>query len=485
MEKDKLGFFRFNKLDDKMLLTNEVGDFLFVSNEDFAKIKDNNIKELDSGLQKELADKDFLHDGTVSERLITEYRKKNSFLKNGPILHIIILTLNCNHGCHYCHASSQPIGKPGYMMSKETADKIIDVVFSSPSPFVTLEFTGGEPLANFEVLKHMIERAESKEKETGKTAMKTLVSNLTLMDDEKLKYLLDHNIAICTSLDGPEELHNKYRIWAKGNSYQTVTGWIQKINNELERRAQADGRDDFFRVGALITVSKDTLKYPKEVIDTYIENGSNEIFIRPIHHFGYAQRAKKVVSYEIEEFLDFYFKALDYIIEKNIEGVELMETFAVTFLTKILLHLEPNMLDVRSPTGSGNGQLAYTYDGLVYTCDEGRMLGHSGDDAFLLGNVHEDSYRDIMSTEVVKAVVPASITDLLACDTCVFKPYCGVSPLHSYAEHGSIYSQLPNVRFHKHRLAILEYLFRKLQDPKVRKVFENWVMQKQNIPVVE
>lgn len=485
MGNKQLGFFRFRQLDDKYLLTNEIGDFVFLSPAEFELLRTGNLDKVSSETMQELTEKDFVHEGELSQRLISEYQQKNNFIKNGPLLHIIILTLNCNHGCLYCHASAVPMLKPGFMMSKETGRKVVETIFAAPSSTVTLEFTGGEPMANFEVMKDMIEYAEEKRNETGKNMFIALVTNLTLMDDEKLQYLLDHDVSICTSLDGPEDVHNKNRIWTKGNSYETVTGWMKKINDEQKKRAQAKDENDYFRTGALLTVSKYSFDKPKEIIDTYVDLGLNEIFIRPIHHFGDAQKTRQKISYTMDEFMEFYYQCMDYVIELNKQGIDIMETFAVTFLTKAFLHHEPNLLDIRSPAGSGNGQLAFNYDGSVYTCDEGRMLAHTGDDTFKLGNVHEQRYTDIMASDVVKTVVAASITDAMACDVCAYKPYCGVSPLHSYVEHGSIYAQLPNIGFHKHHLAVQDYLFTKLQDPEICEIFKKWVDVKSRPPLIE
>jgi len=69
-----------------------------------------------------------------------------------------------------------------------------------------------------------------------KSLQLALVSNLTLMDEEKLSYLIDNGVYISTSLDGDEEVHNYNRTFLGGNSFEKVTYWIKRINEEYKKR---------------------------------------------------------------------------------------------------------------------------------------------------------------------------------------------------------------------------------------------------------
>ena len=131
----------------------------------------------------------------------------------------------------------------------------------------------------------------------------------------------------------------------------------------------------------------------------------------------------------MEEYLDFYEQIFDYIIELNLKGVQIMEGTAATFLKKILTPNDP-FVDIRSPIGSGTGQLAYNYDGKIYPSDEGRMVAAMGDDYFLLGDTRTSSYDDLVSHPTVKTLAVSSLLDTLpACHTCWNAPYCGVRPI--------------------------------------------------------
>ena len=88
------------------------------------------------------------------------------------------------------------------MMSKETAKKAVDIAMSCPTPCISIEFQGGEPLINFEVIKYIVEYADQMAIEKNKTVEYNLVSNLTLLTDEIIDYIRQHNIGVSTSIDG-------------------------------------------------------------------------------------------------------------------------------------------------------------------------------------------------------------------------------------------------------------------------------------------
>jgi sulfatase maturation enzyme AslB (radical SAM superfamily) len=91
-------------------------------------------------------------------------------------------------------------------MTKEIAQKSVDLALQSPNKYLSFEFQGGEPLENFEVLKYIVEYTES---HSGNRIIEfNLVSNLTLLNDEMVCFLKEHHVNISTSLDGHEQLQN-------------------------------------------------------------------------------------------------------------------------------------------------------------------------------------------------------------------------------------------------------------------------------------
>jgi radical SAM protein with 4Fe4S-binding SPASM domain len=218
-----------------------------------------------------------------------------------------------------------------------------------------------------------------------------------------------------------------------------------------------------YHVEALLTITRSTLTMPKEIVDTYVELGCRSIFLRPVDPFGFAEKTHDKIEYERREYLDFYRRAVDYILELNKSGTQVLERYAAIFLTKILTGEDPNFLDIRNPTGAGIGGLAYNYDGSIYVSDEGRMLHETGDDTFKIGDVRTARYRDLMLHETVRALVLASNLDAQPdCVNCTYNPYCGIKPEHSYRTQGSIHGRTRESDVCAVHKGIQDYLFEKL-----------------------
>jgi uncharacterized protein len=451
----EIGFFRFGKLDDKYLITNEIGRFIFLSENDFKDLINGKIGKK-TELYRKLKDRGFLKEGQNTGDFIKKCSARNAFLFQGPSLHIVIPTLRCNHRCLYCQASSRGIKEISCDMTMPIAKKTVDVIFSSPSESITIEFQGGEPLLNWPVVKFIVEYAKKKNKSAGKSLSMALVSNLSLMDEEKYAFLAKMGVNINTSLDGPEKLHNKNRVLLKDNSYGKTVRWIKKIKG----------------IGALATISRYSLKYPKKIIDEYIKLDLKEIHLRPLSYLGLSGKLKNTIDYSAEEFLDFWEKAMDYIIKKNLGGKRLIERGSKIILQKMLTDKDPNYLDLRSPCGAGIGQLAYNFNGKVYTCDEGRMVP---DDTFLLGDVKKDDFKKIFFHPTVATLCLASTLENLPCDGCVYKPYCGVCPVQNYVLYHDIFPALSDNKRCKIQKGTFAYLLKKMEDKKIKKIFQNWI----------
>jgi len=465
--------FRLREVGGEVLLTNPWGDWVFVTQDELAVLTSGKLDE-SSPLHAKLVERNFLREGLDLDALADRMSQKKRFLDAGPNLHILIATLRCNQTCVYCHASRADMSETSTDMTPETADKVVDFVFQSTSPRLTIEFQGGEPLANFPVVKHVIERAKDKNKDGDKTIEFTLVSNLSLLDDEKLDYLVANKVQICTSVDGPAAVHDKQRILPGGSSHAEAIRWIKRINERYEEM----GLDPvLYHVEALITTTRAALDIPKEIVDTYVDLGCRAIFLRPVDPFGFASQTGKSIEYSREAFLDFYREAVLHILELNKQGVQVLERFAAIFLTKILGDDDPNYLDIRSPCGAGIGQLAYNYDGKIFTCDEGRMVHQMGDSFFQLGDVGDTRYRQVMLSDTVRALTVASNLDAQPdCVNCVYNPYCGVCPVHNYATQGSIFGRMRESSWCAVHKGIQDFLFDLLRrsDAETVDVLRRW-----------
>jgi len=472
---DSIGLLRFRKLGNKYLLTNDLGDFSFLKEKEFKDFTQGKLKKK-SIIYKELDKKHFTSESwncqNCQMQMIQRYAQRHKYLTQGPSLHIIVITLRCDHSCIYCHASSKSMVRKDLDMTKKTAKKVVDIIFQTTSPEIIIEFQGGEPLANFEIVKFIVDYALEKNKKAKKKLRFSLVSTLTLLDDKKLNWLYKKKVSMCSSLDGPEKLHNKNRpMINKKNGHSITLQRIKKVKDKYKGLG--------YRVNALVTTTRDSLPLWKEIVDEYVKLGARDIHLRPLNPFGMAKSLQKVIGYTAEEFLEFYKKALDYIIKLNIKGVRIRERTAAIIIQKVFTDDDPNFLDLRSPCGAGIGQIAYHYNGDIYTCDEGRMLGQMGDETFKIGNVYKNSYEEIISSPVTRSLCLASTLEgLSGCSDCVYLPYCGVCPVFNYSEGDNIFSQAPNNFRCQVNKGILDYLFQKFEEPKSLKVLKKWTSRR-------
>jgi His-Xaa-Ser system radical SAM maturase HxsB len=470
MKKNNLYNLNFEKIGKKYFISNDFGNWLIISSADFNKISKNDFSNK-SKIYQDLKDAGFLRDYLDFDGLSRQLNSLMPFAHIGPSLHIIVVTLKCNHACVYCRAISHENNFQNTNMSFKTIQESINRALESPNQNITLEFQGGEALINWPIVKKGIKYAKAKNKKIKKNLIISLVSNFTLMDSEKFKFLSDENISVCTSLDGPGFIHNKNRIYLGGNSHDLTVKWLKKFSKKSDT---LKGKEDSLP-SALMTTTKYSLAYPKKIVDEYYNLGFGGIFLRTLSPIGYAKEVWGEIGYAPEEYLRFYEKALDYILKLNKEKGKFIERTAAIILRKILKKEDPNYLDLRSPCGAAVGQMAYNYNGDIYTCDEGRMLAAKGDHSFCIGNVQDSKYQELINSDASKlCLVSSCLENQVKCFRCAFKPYCGVCPVHNYETQNSPWGNMADSDWCKLQKGIFKIIFKKLQNKEFKKIFESW-----------
>jgi His-Xaa-Ser system radical SAM maturase HxsB len=466
--------FRFIALNgSREILVNEVGEYAIAPTGTAQALVSSRL-ETDSDLYCLLRARQFVFDDQSSpllDVLATKYRTKRSFLDGFTKLHIFVVTLRCDHSCHYCQVSRQTADRLRYDMTEETAERAMELMFRSPSPHLTLEFQGGEPLLNFELIRFIVLRCKERAAFFNKQLSIVVATNLALAEDEMLRFFRDEGVNVSTSLDGPAFLHNANRPRPGGNSYEVTLRNIERAREVLGRQ----------RVAALMTTTRLSLDYPREIIDEYVRLGFHSIFLRPISPYGFAARTYAKTGYEVERFLDFYKKGLAYIIDLNRGGVHISEAYAKILLTKMLTPFPTRFVDLQSPAGAGISVVVYNYDGDVYASDESRMLAEMGDRRFRLGNVHSDDYRTIFNGERITSLAASSVVESLpGCSDCAFQTYCGSDPVFHYATQGDMVGHRPTSAFCRRNMEIIRHLFSLLaaDDPEIERIFFAWIRER-------
>ncbi len=462
--------FRFMRWgDDRVLLSNDVGEWTFLSASDFDQFVQGRLPH-SSEAYGTLKRKHVLADSRSTlplQLLATKFRTKNAFLEGFTSLHMFVVTLRCDHSCPYCQVSRVTEDRERYDMSPETAERGVEWVFRSPAPMLKIEFQGGESLLNFERVQQVVELVEGRNETEKRDVEFVIATNLSQVTDEILEYCRAHSILLSSSLDGPETLHNLNRPRPGNDSYA-------RFARNLVRSREALGHD---RVAALMTTTERSLASPETIVDEYVRFEFPSIFIRPISPYGFAVRTKQAYRYQTDAFLEFYKRAFARVVHWNREGVPIVETYAQLLLRKLLTPFATGYVDLQSPAGIGISALVYNYDGDVYASDEGRMLAEMGDTSFRLGSLHSDEYAEVMGGSYMKGLIAQTCTlSLPQCTECAFLPFCGSDPVYNWATQRDIVGHRPTSGFCRKHMALFRFFIECLEsdDQFLRELMVSW-----------
>lgn len=460
----KINHFNFKKQSNNdYLVTTDFGTFCSLTNDEFIQVINKTLTK-DSAKYEELVDKGIIYENEFDfiEDFTYLLRRSKNCLFTATSLFIFVVTTKCNGDCLYCQAKTS--NSHGLDMDEKTADKYIDILMECPSKNINVEFQGGEPLLNFKIIKYIVSKINNLN--IDKNIRYSLVSNLTLVDDEIISFIKANKIGVSSSLDGDSMVHDYNRPMKDKTSMfnRTKDGVLKLKSNGIKA--------EFIQ-----TTTRFSLDKQKNIIDEYISNNSNYIFLRPLTPVGMAEERWNTIGYTPDEFLKFYCSSLDYIIDINLGGYLLKEGMATIFLEKILNNRDTNYMELRSPCGASIGQMAFYPTGDIFSCDEGRMLYEYGDDIFKIGDKHS-SYSEILNSRKCKSISSVSLLESLPeCGGCIYSPYCGVCPVINYALYKDVFPNIPNHYKCLINRGILNKLFSILLDKKNdrKKVLYNWV----------
>jgi His-Xaa-Ser system radical SAM maturase HxsB len=419
--------FDFERIDDqRVVATNLAGEYAIITDADLRSLIEGTLSP-STKVFKDLESRQILYTGSgilESNLLALKKGTKDKPLSAFTGLHIFVPTLRCDHSCQYCQVSRRNANEGEYDMSDEHVEKALEWVFKSPNPCLKIEFQGGESLLNFPLIKRIVARAEEINQVEKRDLQYVITTTLAFLTDEVLEFAKKYPIFFSTSLDGPEDLHNANRPRPERDSYQKATEGIKRVREAL-------GVD---RVAALMTTTERSLGRVREIIDTYIENGLDGIFLRSLSPYGFAVKTKHFKKLHMDEWLKFYQEGLDYILDLNRQGTRFREFFASLIAKKMLTPYGTSFVDLQSPSGSAISAIVFNYDGKIYGSDEGRMLAEMGNDAIHFGHLDTHSYEDVFAGEKLINLLDQSLQEgSPICDQCAYRHWCGTDPAYHMA----------------------------------------------------
>ena len=321
----------------------------------------------------------------------------------------------CNLNCSYCFASQGKYHGDRAVMSFEVGKRALDFLIENSGTRRNLEvdFFGGEPLMNFDVVKELVAYARSVEKEKGKNFRFTLTTNGVLVDDDVIDFANRECANVVLSLDGRKEIHDRFRVDYAGN------GSFDKIVPKFQKFVEARGGKNYYMRGTFTHANPDFLEDIKVMLDL----GFNELSMEPVvcapgDPSELTPRDMEIVKKQYEE-LAFL------MLEKDREGKPFTFYHYMIDLTG-----GPCIYKRISGCGSGTEYMAVTPWGDLYPCHQ-----FVGEEKFKLGNI----WDGVTNKEAQCEFAACNVYAHEECRDCWARLYCsGGCAANAYHSTGSV-----------------------------------------------
>ena len=321
----------------------------------------------------------------------------------------------CNLNCAYCFASQGKYHGDRAVMSFEVGKRALDFLVENSGTRRNLEvdFFGGEPLMNFDVVKKLVSYARSIEKEKGKNFRFTLTTNGVLIDDDVIEFANKEMSNVVLSLDGRKEVHDRYRV-----DYNGKGSW-EKIVPKFQKLVKARNGKGYYMRGTFTHQNPDFLEDIKVMLDL----GFNELSMEPV----VCQKGdvNELTEDDLPVVLEQYEKLAELMIEKDNEGKPFTFYHYMIDLTG-----GPCIYKRISGCGSGTEYMAVTPWGDLYPCHQ-----FVGEEKFKLGDV----FNGVNNTAIQKEFMDCNVYARKDCKDCWAKLYCsGGCAANAYHSTGSV-----------------------------------------------
>ena len=346
------------------------------------------------------------------EPMAGQLKQKTSGVIKALCMHI---AHTCNLNCSYCFASQGKYHGDRAVMSFEVGKRALDFLIENSGTRRNLEvdFFGGEPLMNFDVVKQLVAYARSIEKEKGKNFRFTLTTNGMLIDDDVIDFANRECSNVVLSLDGRKEIHDAYRVDYAGN------GSWEKIVPKFQKLVEARGGKDYYMRGTFTHANPDFLKDIQQMLDLgFTELSMEPVVCAPGDPAELTEEDKAVV-------MDQYEKLAELMLQRDREGRPFTFYHYMIDLTG-----GPCIYKRISGCGSGTEYMAVTPWGDLYPCHQ-----FVGEEKFKLGNI----WDGVDNTEIQDEFMGCNVYAREECRTCWARLYCsGGCAANAYHSTGSI-----------------------------------------------
>ena len=353
-----------------------------------------------------------LYSKSSFESMAGKLKEKTSGVVKALCLHI---AHTCNLNCSYCFASQGKYSGERAVMSLEVGKRALDFLIENSGTRRNLEvdFFGGEPLMNFEVVKELVAYARSIEGKYNKNFRFTLTTNGMLIDDDVIDFANRECVNVVLSLDGRREIHDRFRVDYAGN------GSFDKIVPKFQRLVKERGGKNYYMRGTFTHANPDFLKD----IEVMLELGFRELSMQPV--VCAPGDSAELTAKDMEIVKDQYEKLGELMLKKHKEG----DPF--TFYHYMIdLKGGPCIYKRISGCGSGTEYMAVTPWGDLYPCHQ-----FVGEDKYKLGNI----YDGVTNREAQEEFASCNLYAREECRDCWASLYCsGGCAANAYHSTGSV-----------------------------------------------
>lgn len=352
------------------------------------------------------------------ELLFTEdtYEELSKVAITSPIKAMCLnIAHDCNLRCAYCFASTGDFGKGRKLMSYETGKKALDFLIEQSKGRVNLEvdFFGGEPLMNFDVVKKLVEYGRSREKEAKKNFRFTITTNGLLLDDDKIDFINKEMNNVVLSIDGRKEVNDKLRVRVDG------TGCYDKIVPLYKKLVEKRGDKEYYVRGTFTKYNQDF----SDDVFALLDEGFDQISVEPV--VGDPSDPYALTEKELPQI----FREYDRLSKRILDYEKTGKKFNF-FHFMIDLDQGPCAIKRMRGCGCGNEYVAVTPDGDIYPCHQ-----FVGMDNYKMGNVEDGTFNP----EMKKEFAAAHIYTKPDCRECWARFYCsGGCNANNYEHMGDI-----------------------------------------------
>ncbi len=339
-------------------------------------------------------------------------KKKTSGVVKALCLHV---AHTCNLNCSYCFASQGRYQGERAIMSLEVGKRALDFLIENSKGRRNLEvdFFGGEPMMNFDMVKDLVAYARMREKEAKKNFRFTFTTNGVLIDDQMIDFVNREMSNVVLSLDGRKEIHDRYRVDYAGN------GSWEKIVPKFQKLVEARGNKNYYMRGTFTHANPDFLKDIEEMLRL----GFTELSMEPV--VCAPEDPSALTEEDMPIVFEQYEKLAELMLARHREGKPF--TF---YHYMIDLKSGPCIYKRVSGCGSGAEYMAVTPWGDLYPCHQ-----FVGDEKFKLGDI----WNGVSNTEIQNEFASCNVYSRPECADCWAKLYCsGGCAANAYHATGAI-----------------------------------------------